>query len=64
MKRMIALAAVLLLLLTMPVAAAAEEFVPSISHEPYPGLVIIDREGDRNVVGYIGDGAGKITVYE
>ena len=64
MKRIIALAAALMLLLTMPMAAAAEEFVPSISHESYPGLVIIDREGDRNIVGYVGDDAEQTKVYD
>ena len=66
MKKVFVTMLLLVLLLTVfTTVCAADDFVPSASFSPYPGLVIIGREDGKDIIGYVYDKDGnKVdTVY-
>lgn len=65
MKKLLAIFTVFALLIPMAICATAAEFVPSVSYEPYPGLVVIDEDSEGNkIVGYVTDNAGNVLSTE
>lgn len=60
MKKVVIFAMVLILLVSSVAVVSAAEFVPSVSFEPFPGLVAIDTDAEGNeIVGYVKDAQGE-----
>ena len=57
MKRIVTLMLMVVMLITMSVNAVAAPlgFVPSIENKGAPSIVVIDKENDKDVIGYIVD---------
>ena len=52
MKKIIVLSLVLVLILSnLPVVSAAN-YLPSVDYEAYPGIVVIEDENGKKVIGY------------
>ena len=65
MKKFLVFLMVLTIMMSCAAAVMAAEYVPSVSFEPYPGLVIIDEDDDGNkIIGYVEDAEGNVVSTE
>lgn len=64
MKKIIVLSLVLVLILSnLPVVSAAN-YLPSVDYEAYPGIVVIEDENGKKVIGYVENADGEILSEE
>ena len=64
MKKIIVLSLVLVLILSnLPVVSAAN-YLPSVDYEAYPGIVVIEDENGKKVIGYVENANGEILSEE
>ena len=65
MKKFLVLLMVLIIMMSCATSVMAAEYVPSVSFEPYPGLVVIDVDDEGNeIIGYVEDAEGNILSTE
>ena len=60
MKRILAVLLVVILLMSGLVSASAAGYLPSVDYEAYPGIVVIEDENGRKVIGYVENAQGEI----
>ena len=64
MKKIIVLSLVLVLLLSCLATVSAADYLPSVKYEAFPGIVVIEDEDGKKVVGYVENAQGEILSKE
>ena len=64
MKKFIALTLILVLVISSLVTASAASYLPSVKYEAYPGIVVIEDEDGKKVIGYVENADGEVLSKE
>ena len=64
MKRILIFSLALLLLFSNLASVSAVGFLPSVKYEAYPGIVVIEDEDGKKVIGYVENAQGEILSKE
>ena len=60
MKKIAVLAMVLIMLLSNIIGVSAAGYLPSVSYEAFPGLVIVEDEDGNKIIGYVENANGEV----
>ena len=64
MKKIIVLSLVLVLILSNLSLVSAANYLPSVDYEAYPGIVVIEDENGKKVIGYVENADGEVLSTE
>lgn len=64
MKKFISLLLVMILLMSSVASASADGYLPSVKYEAFPGIVVIEDEDGKKVIGYVESSEGEILSKE
>lgn len=64
MKKFVVFTLVLVLLMSNITIASASGYLPSVSYEAFPGLVIIEDEEGNKIIGYVENAQGEVISTE